>query len=82
MFMGYEESLKHYINVHIEEWVNRGFKNTMIVYTVKESQQPIFIMIPSFTVIIRRLCTSKKSNEGNRLGTAESGRFHQSLEIL
>ena len=34
MWKGYENALKFYINCCIKEWVHRGFKNTMPVYTV------------------------------------------------
>jgi len=32
MWLGHEDALKEYINVHIDEWVCRGFKNTIKKY--------------------------------------------------
>jgi len=34
MWVGYEESLKHYTNAAIIEWKRRGYKNTMKTYDV------------------------------------------------
>lgn len=35
------DSLKHYINCHIEQWIERGFKNTMDIYQdVENSDRP------------------------------------------
>ena len=36
MWWGYEEELKYYINVHIDEWISRGHKNTMHIYNLKQ----------------------------------------------
>ena len=35
MWLGHEDSLKDYINVHIDEWIKRGFKNTINKYEIK-----------------------------------------------
>lgn len=40
MWYGYEDALKEYINAHIEEWVARGYKNTMKTYDVKAKEHP------------------------------------------
>ena len=37
MWYGYEDALKHYINAHIDEWIRRGYKNTMKRYIVPEN---------------------------------------------
>lgn len=37
MWWGYENALKYYINVHIDEWVARGYKNTMHIYKLKHN---------------------------------------------
>jgi hypothetical protein len=34
MWVGYTNSLKYYCNCCIDEWIKRGFKNTMIRYDV------------------------------------------------
>lgn len=36
MWLGFEEALKDYINAHIEEWIRRGYRNTMKMYSVVE----------------------------------------------
>jgi hypothetical protein len=40
MWYGYEDALKEYINAHIEEWIARGYKNTMKTYNVKAKEHP------------------------------------------
>lgn len=40
MWYGYEDALKEYINAHIEEWIARGYKNTMKTYAVKAKEHP------------------------------------------
>jgi len=34
MWYGYQEALKYYINCHIDEWIKRGYKNTMKKYDI------------------------------------------------
>ena len=36
MWAGYEDALKYYINLSIEEWISRGYKNTMTMYELSE----------------------------------------------
>jgi len=31
MWIGFEDALSHYINCHIKEWINRGYKNNMYI---------------------------------------------------
>lgn len=40
MWYGYEDALKEYIDAHIEEWIRRGYKNTMKSYGVKSKSRP------------------------------------------
>jgi len=40
MWYGYEDALKEYIDAHIQEWINRGYKNTMKLYGVKSAKHP------------------------------------------
>jgi len=35
MWIGFEETLKYYINCHIDEWISRGFNNNMQLYGIK-----------------------------------------------
>jgi len=37
MWMDYKESLKMYINAHIQAWVERGYHNTMTTYSLSEN---------------------------------------------
>jgi hypothetical protein len=36
MWLGYERGLKRYINLCIQEWLKRGYTNTMLVYPLKD----------------------------------------------
>lgn len=40
MWMGYTECLKEYCNVMIDEWISRGYKNTMVKYIIGEIVKP------------------------------------------
>lgn len=40
MWQNYEEALKLYMNTCIEEWKNRGFKNTMVIENVLNIEYP------------------------------------------
>jgi hypothetical protein len=40
MWYGYEDALKEYIDAHIVEWMDRGYKNTMKIYNVRAKQYP------------------------------------------
>ena len=49
MWLGYPEALKEYINVHIQEWIQRNNKNTMKTYTVPDKiEYPPWTQDPSF----------------------------------
>jgi hypothetical protein len=43
MWRGYEEALKLYHNVVIEEWVNRGYNNNMELFSIREVTMPSWI---------------------------------------
>jgi Pyrimidine dimer DNA glycosylase len=45
MWLGHEDALKEYINVHIDEWVSRGFKNTIGKYDLVDK----IIVRPAWT---------------------------------
>ena len=38
MWLGYEHSLKEYINAHITAWLERGYENNMMFYPVSPGQ--------------------------------------------
>lgn len=49
MWRGYEDVLRLYMNVAIQEWVRRGFRNTMELAAVPESPQlPPWLGDPAF----------------------------------
>ena len=35
MWKGYENALKHYYNIMVEEWIKRGYKNNMLQLEIK-----------------------------------------------
>lgn len=35
LWVGYEMALRAYINAHIEEWIRRGYKNTLPLYEIR-----------------------------------------------
>ena len=37
-WLGCTEALKYYINVHIEEWISRGYKNNMKIYEINTNE--------------------------------------------
>ncbi len=42
MWIGYEDALKEYINFCIDEWVSRGFKNTMLTHKSPGGVPPVY----------------------------------------
>jgi hypothetical protein len=56
MWMGYLDALKHYHNIMVEEWINRGFKNTMKFY-----ETPSSIVLPHW-LGDERIHASHRSN--------------------
>jgi len=49
MWVGYTNSLKYYCNCCIDEWIKRGFKNTMVKYDVDhQNEDPWWIGDESF----------------------------------
>ena len=40
MWKGYENALKYYFNLCVNEWISRGFKNTMKYETIEKSFNP------------------------------------------
>ena len=52
MWLCHNESLKEYINAHIEEWIGRGHKNTMKTYDIDISNniKPIWVTDPEIHI--------------------------------
>jgi hypothetical protein len=48
MWRGYTNALKIYFNLCVEEWINRGYKNTMDIYEVDYYQFPQFVTFEPF----------------------------------
>lgn len=44
LWVGYEPALRSYINAHIEEWVRRGYQNTLPLYPL-----PTHIELPAWS---------------------------------
>ena len=45
----YPDALAEYINIHIEEWISRGYKNNMFLYEVPEMiEYPDWVFNPEF----------------------------------
>lgn len=42
MWKGYEEALKKYMNCCIQEWIDRGYNNTMEIYPVGKIVLPLW----------------------------------------
>lgn len=40
MWLGYDDALKEYINAHINEWISRGYKNTLEIYRLESYTRP------------------------------------------
>jgi len=45
MWRGYENALGYYMNVMINEWINRGYKNTMTYYEFQRCNKSIFDIV-------------------------------------
>ena len=60
MWTGYENALSYYVNIMIEEWINRGYVNNIPLYDIK---YPI-IYPPWYMdkIIIDNVITSHRSN--------------------
>lgn len=43
MWIGYEDSLKQYIDSHIDEWITRGMKNTLQKYNIQTNDHPSWV---------------------------------------
>lgn len=63
MWVGYEEALKEYANLCINEWTSRGYKNTMEFYNVGNSvEYPWWLGNENFHRAMRsRLITKDES---------------------
>lgn len=58
---GYETALKSYINACIEEWISRGYKNTMTIYDIpSDYPRPSWTFDPEFHQIHRAALLHKE----------------------
>lgn len=63
MWVGYTNSLKYYTNCCIDEWVKRGYKNTMIKYDVDhQNTDPWWIGDKNFHRAMRARLIEKNEN--------------------
>lgn len=57
----YTDALAEYINLHIEEWITRGYKNTMVTYLLPERiDYPPWVENPEF---YRTMCARLREKE-------------------
>lgn len=62
MWYGYEDALKDYINVHIDEWIARGCVNNMTKYTCASNYaRPEWTMMPEVHNMFRCACLYKEA---------------------
>jgi len=80
MWLGYEESLKEYLDAHIAVSIERGIKNTMSRYSVTNTPQPPWTQDPDFLARHRAMLLKKELERHetpwyqlNPLFTAEVG---------
>jgi hypothetical protein len=60
MWVGYEEALKYYANLCIAEWINRGYKNTIVLYSYNENfEMPWYIGDENFHRAMRARLIAK-----------------------
>lgn len=60
MWSGYTNSLKYYCNCCIDEWIRRGFKNTMLKYNVDyQNEDPWWIGNENFHRAMRARLIAK-----------------------
>jgi len=73
MWRGYENALRLYMNICIEEWVNRGFKNTMQKADINgEVKYPIWFGSNAFHASHRANLLRKDSVFYGKYGWTES----------
>lgn len=62
MWVGYEEALKHYMNLCIKEWINRGYLNTMEIVEVGEIVYPWWLGVEDFHRAMRSRLIEKNKD--------------------
>lgn len=54
MWAGYEQSLQAYFNIICEEWIARGYKNNMPLFTIVKYEKPKWLT--------QQFCEAHQSN--------------------
>jgi len=62
MWIGHELSLKYYFNSMVDEWIWRGFKNTMVKYSNFDIQMPWWFSLEPLQKSHRAALLRKNSN--------------------
>jgi hypothetical protein len=71
MWRGYEPALGFYMNVMIDEWVRRGYRNTMQRYPVNFAQKPQWMFDSQMHASHRSNLLRKDPNYYGRFGWTE-----------
>jgi hypothetical protein len=64
MWLGHEDSLKEYLDAHIEITISRGIKNTMLRYDVRNAPRPPWTIDPDFISRHRMVLLRKEMERG------------------
>jgi len=82
MWFGYEDALKEYINAHIQEWIKRGYKNTMKIYNVKAKRYPDWISWEHFHDNHRGALIAKEIDRNEKIWYQEKEDFLNSSKFV
>jgi hypothetical protein len=82
MWFGYEDALKEYIDAHIQEWIKRGYKNTMKVYNVKAKRYPQWIHWEHFHDNHRGALIAKEIDRNEKVWYQEKDDFVKSSKFV
>jgi hypothetical protein len=82
MWFGYEDALKEYINAHIQEWIKRGYKNTMKIYGVKAKRYPHWVYWEHFHDNHRGALIAKEIDRDEKIWYQEKDDFVKSSKFL
>jgi hypothetical protein len=89
MWLGYEESLKEYINACIDEWILRGNVNNLTRFDIKESNdKPIWVHDPEIhknhkgALHIKEIARNEAPWYSLKDDFVEAGQYYSTLPIL
>lgn len=82
MWFGYEDALKQYIDAHIQEWIKRGYKNTMKIYNVKAKRYPDWVFWEHFHDNHRGALIAKEIDRDEKIWYQEKEDFVNSSKFV